>query len=231
MISVAILAGGFGTRLGELARERPKALVPVNGRPFIQWQLDTLRQTNINHVVVCVSHFVEQIFRELSSTSDLKIDIVWDEMQPSGTAGALRGALPLLGDTFFVLYGDSYLTCDYGTVYEAARASHEVALMTVCREEERPNAALSGGLITYYQKNPDPSIRQHMHHIDYGLSVFDKWVFDHNGTAGMSDLSDVFGFLAETGMLAGLEWPERYHTVGTPEGVSELSSFLASRKA
>ena len=52
-----------------------------------------------------------------------------------GTAGAVLQALPLLGDSFFVLYGDSYLVCDYAAAAKEFRTSGKLALMTVFRNE------------------------------------------------------------------------------------------------
>ena len=115
---VVILAGGLGTRLGEITKTVPKALVEVNGEPFLAHQLRLLRSNGIERVVMCVSHLGEMI-REYAgdgSMFGLRLDYSFDGAILLGTAGAVRRALPLLDESFFVLYGDSYLPCDFGWV-------------------------------------------------------------------------------------------------------------------
>lgn len=225
MYSVVILAGGKGTRLGELAANRPKALVPVAGKPFIQHQLQLLRLNDIRHVVVCIGHLGYQIKDYLKNTRDPVIDFCDDGKTPLGTAGALRKALPLLDDNFFVLYGDSYLPCDYAAIQSAFAAAREPALMTVCRVPTRPNVRYDNGYVVQYNKDqPEPD----MEHKDYGLSV---WRKDAMQLTAADDLSDVYCRLANNGQLAGYEWPEIYHTVGTPAGVAATEEFIKSSRS
>ena len=117
-LPVAILAGGLATRLGEITKTIPKALVEVAGEPFVVHQLALLRNAGVQRVVLCVAHLGEQIEAVLGDGRDYGIEVVYsnDGGELLGTGGALRHALPLLGDSFFVLYGDSYLICDYAAV-------------------------------------------------------------------------------------------------------------------
>jgi hypothetical protein len=107
----AILAGGLGTRLYPLTERLPKALIEINGEPFLAHQLRLLRTRGIERVVLCIGQHGERI-REYAGDGTrfgLAIDYSPDGPALLGTAGALRNALPLLGDAFFVVYGDSYL--------------------------------------------------------------------------------------------------------------------------
>src|SRR6185503_3490747 len=80
-----------------------------------------------------------------------------------GTGGALRKAMPLLGEAFLVLYGDSYLECDYQAIAGAFLASGRDGLMTVFKNEDRwdkSNVELSEGRIVRYDKvNRTPEMR------------------------------------------------------------------------
>ena len=111
MFPVAILAGGLATRLHPLTEETPKALIEIYGRPFIEWQLKLLSREGIKKVVLCVAHKSEMIqaFVGDGRKYGVEIDYSFDGEVRLGTGGAIRKALPLLGDTFMVLYGDSYL--------------------------------------------------------------------------------------------------------------------------
>lgn len=128
-LPVAILCGGKGTRLGELTRDTPKALVDVNGRPFIHWQLDLLRRQGFRLVVVCTGHLARKFDGVFDVYSDM---VVVSEGSPElGTADRVRRALPLLGDEFWVLYGDSYLDADFAPVFERHRKIGRMACLTL----------------------------------------------------------------------------------------------------
>src|SRR5580704_8496571 len=115
MLPVAILAGGLATRLGPLTETVPKSLIPISGEPFVVHQLRLLQSSGIQRVILCVGHLGEQIERAVGNGSALGVDVTYsyDGATLQGTAGAVRSALPKLGESFFVIYGDSYLACDY----------------------------------------------------------------------------------------------------------------------
>src|SRR5271157_1692876 len=114
-ISVAILAGGLATRLRPITEKIPKSLVPVAGKPFLAHQLELLKNQGIVHVVLCLGYLGEKIVKEFGNGKALGIKLEYSFDGPTllGTGGALKKALPKLGDKFFVLYGDSYLTASF----------------------------------------------------------------------------------------------------------------------
>jgi len=112
-IPVAILAGGLATRLRPITEKIPKSLVPVAGRPFLAHQLELLRSRGIRRAVLCVGYLGEMIQRDFGNEKfGVKLDYSFDGEKLLGTGGAIKRALPKLGDEFFVLYGDSYLPVD-----------------------------------------------------------------------------------------------------------------------
>src|SRR5687767_15508520 len=119
-LPVALLAGGLATRLRPITATTPKALVEVAGRPFIEHQLALLRRNGIRRVVLCLGYLGEQIQALLGdgAAHGVELDYSFDGEQLLGTGGALRRAAPLLGQVFWVLYGDSYLDIDYCAVLE-----------------------------------------------------------------------------------------------------------------
>jgi len=135
-LPVAILAGGLATRLRPLTERIPKSLVEVAGKPFAEHQIELLRRNGIMSVVFCVGYLGEQIEETLGDGCRWGITIryVYDGPSLLGTGGAVRRALPALGDGFMVLYGDSYLDCDYAAVERAFWASGKLGLMTVFRK-------------------------------------------------------------------------------------------------
>src|SRR5271165_7266186 len=105
----AILAGGLATRLGALSSTAPKSMVEVGGKPFIAHQLRRLTQQDFRDVVICVGHLGPMIvdFVRDGSAFGCSVRYSLDGDRLLGTGGALRNALPLLGDSFLVMYGDS----------------------------------------------------------------------------------------------------------------------------
>jgi NDP-sugar pyrophosphorylase family protein len=230
-IPVAILAGGLATRLRPITEKIPKSLVPVAGKPFLAHQLELLRSRGIHRAVLCIGYLGEMIQREFGdgSTYGLRLDYSFDGPKLLGTGGAIQRALPLLGDEFFVLYGDSYLPVEYRPVAEFFRRSGKLGLMTVYRNEGRydiSNVVFRDGEIAVYdKKNRSPEMR----HIDYGLSLFKAPVFESYATDRPFDLTEVMGKLVRERQLAGYEVRERFYEIGSPTGLAELETLLQSK--
>ena len=229
MLPVAILAGGLATRLRPLTETIPKSLVEINGEPFLWHQLRLLRRNGVTRVVLCVSHLGEQVRDSAGDGSrfGLAIEYSFDGPVLLGTAGALKRALPLLGEGFFVLYGDSYLPIDLPAVESAFRAGGKLGLMTVYPNESQwdtSNVEFADGRILAYEK-----VRRtpRMRHIDYGLGVFRAAAFDRVPDDQPSDLAALYRDLLHAGELSAFEAPHRFFEIGSFGGIAELSSYLS----
>jgi NDP-sugar pyrophosphorylase family protein len=229
-----ILAGGLGTRMRPLTDIRPKTLLPVAGHPFAWHQMQWLAAQGIAEVVYCIAHQGDHIRRywEAEEFPVQSLRYVDEGTQLRGTGGALRLAFEqgVLNESFFVLYGDSFLPVEFAPIWKAFEAGGTAALMTVLKNEgrwDRSNVIYSEGRVSLYAKNADPSTQARMHYIDYGLSVLRRDVI-----AGISetvfDLSALFHRLSVEGKLAGYEVTERFYEIGSPEGLRDLEEFLAS---
>ena len=230
---VAILAGGLASRLGPIAARRPKSLVEVAGEPFIAHQLRQLAGEGVTKAVLCLGHFGDQIaaFVGDGGRFGLEVGYSFDGAAPLGTGGALRRALPQLGESFFVLYGDSFLPIAFAPVADAFRSAGRPALMTVLRNAgrwDRSNASFVQGLVHYDKRAPRPE----MEHIDYGLAVLNAAALDGWPEDRGFDLADVYHHLSLAGVLAGFEVFSRFYEIGSPAGLAETEAFLrAARQA
>ena len=229
MLPVAILAGGLATRLRPATDTIPKALIPINNEPFVAHQLRLLKRSGIGRIVLCVGYRSEQIQEYVGDGSQFGMEVSYsfDGSRLLGTAGAIRNALPLLGDQFFVLYGDSYLPCDYPAIERGFHESGKLALMTILRNDGRwdqSNVEFSDGRIVKYDKTHRSS---EMRYIDYGLGALSRVVFDNVPFDQPWDLSTVYRDLVDRGQLAAYEVPERFYEVGSPGGIQELSEYLS----
>jgi NDP-sugar pyrophosphorylase family protein len=229
---VAILAGGLATRLRPITETIPKSLVDVCGEPFVAHQLRLLSSRGISDVVLCVGYRAEQIEQVvgLGSAFGLHARYALDGEQLLGTGGAVRRALPMLGDEFFVLYGDSYLPCDYHAVLSSFRASGKLALMTVYRNEgqyDTSNVQYDAGTIQRYDKSARSSAMQH---IDYGLGVFRREAFADVPDGARLDLARLYQTLLAKGQLAGYEVAERFYEIGSVAGLQEFRALMETRR-
>ncbi len=231
-LPVAVLAGGQATRLRPLTDRLPKALLPIAGRPFIHWQLELLAQQGITDVVLCVGFLGNDIRATVGSGAScgVRAHYSFDGDTALGTGGALRHALPMLGESFFVLYGDSYLPCSFTELQTAYTASEAPALMAICRNEDRwdrSNVLFSKGRIVEYNKR---SPRAEMAHIDYGLGVLSSRVLGAYPARTAFDLADLYHGLSLRGELAGFEVSERFYEIGSAEGLAQTERYLSARR-
>ena len=229
---VAILAGGLATRLRPATETIPKALLSVAGEPFLVHQLRLLHSQGFRNVVLCVGYLGEMI---VSTVGDgkrlgLQIDYSFDGPTLLGTGGALKRALPKLGEQFLVIYGDSYMPADYCAIAEAFVRSGKPALMTIFENEGRWDASNvwfeTGKILRYDKKLRTPEMR----HIDYGIGILTAGVFAGFPENVPFDLADLYSRLVSDKQLAAYEVNQRFYEIGSAEGLAELDSLLRNNK-
>jgi NDP-sugar pyrophosphorylase family protein len=230
MPPVCILAGGLGTRLGERVADTPKPLLEIAGEPFLMHQLRLLATHGVREVVLCVGYRGEQIQERIGSER-FGIDIRYSfDALPGldGTLGAIRRALPLLGERLLILYGDTYLRIDYGAVARRWGASGLPAVMTVLHNEGRwdtSNVVYRDGMVLRYDKR-SPTLD--MRWIDYGLGGLTARALDRVHTSE-DDLAVLYEQLAKNDELLGFEASERFYEIGTAQALMETEAFLDNR--
>ncbi len=223
-----ILAGGRGTRLGELTADRPKAMVLVGGKPFLYHQFQLLRDQGIGDIVICAGYLGERIEEHFGSGRSFGVRLVYsrEDGRLLGTGGALRQALPLLEEEFLLLYGDSYLEVDYRSVFAYFSQVDQPVLMTVFRNKNRwvkSNVCFRNGKVTAFDKGHGG---RGLDYIDYGLSVFSREIVREIAGGEPFSLDRIYSRLAGEGRLAGLEVFRRFYEIGTPAGLEELREYL-----
>lgn len=230
MLPVLILAGGLATRMRPITERIPKALIEIAGRPFITYQLEYLRDQGVKQVVLSVGYLGEMIETLVGDGSRIGIDVrySYDGAKLLGTGGAIKKALPLLGEEFFVLYGDSYLPINFLDVFYAFRASKKLALMTVLRNDNQwdvSNVVYEGGLLIEYDKKMSSVA---MHYIDYGLGILSRSIFDSYPMDFAFDVADLYHDLSVDGKLAGYEVFERFYEIGSISGLEEAEIYISN---
>jgi N-acetyl-alpha-D-muramate 1-phosphate uridylyltransferase len=228
MLPIAVLAGGFATRLGELTKQLPKCLIEIKGRAFVDWQMELLSKNGYTDFVFCVSYKSDLVQRFLGNGSrwNVQIEYSLDGETQLGTGGAIAKALPLLGEQFAVIYGDSYLPINYSQVEHQFMSSNAMAQMTVYENRDQYDASnvefKDGKLVQYRKGSKEPMFR----HIDYGLTYFNKAAFLDLAEHEQKDLADICTQLSDQRKLEGFEVYERFYEVGSIRGIKEFSDYI-----
>jgi NDP-sugar pyrophosphorylase family protein len=231
VFTVAILAGGLATRLRPITETTPKSLVDVYGKPFINRQLAYLRDQGVSSVVLCVGYLGNMIEEVVGNGEQFGLSVRYSLDGPTlkGTGGALKQALPMLGENFFVLYGDSFLPINFLQVQHAYVQSKQQALITLLKNGDRwdkSNVIYTNGRLVEYNKF---SPRQEMSYIDYGLSVMSAEVLRPYPSDRPFDIANVYQSLSLKGGLAGLEVHERFYEIGSHEGLKDTEDYFFSK--
>ncbi len=233
-----ILAGGLATRMRPLTATLPKALIPVDGRPFIDHQLAWLAAHGVTDVVLSIGYLGAALRDHVGDGGryGLRVRAVDEGTELRGTAGAVRLALDegVLAERFLLTYGDSFLPIDFAAVFRSFAASGAPALMTVFQNQGRwdtSNVIFDGRMVTLYDKQRRSRPPEDFAFIDYGLSAFDRRVIAAAVPAGAkADLAELFHALSVRGELAGFEADQRFYEIGSPAGLEDFTAWVRAQR-
>jgi len=228
-VPVALLAGGLATRLRPKTETVPKALLPLAGKPFIDHQLDLLHRNGIRKVVMCLGYLGQMVHDHLGdgSSRGMQLCYSFDGEKLLGTGGAIRRALPLLGEVFWIMYGDSYMDIDYRAILKAFAADpRALGLMTVLHNAgrwDKSNVVFQDGrLLRYDKKNASAQ----MQHIDYGVALLRGEAVERIAPDAPADLADLYSRLVSEGSMIGYEVAQRFYEIGTRQSLAEADEYL-----
>jgi histidinol-phosphate phosphatase family protein len=226
-MKVAILAGGLGTRLGSLTKDTPKPMLRIQGKPFLEYQLELLKKNNLRQTVLCVGYLKDKIKSHFGDGSQFGVTIEYsEEDKPLGTAGALKNAESLLGEDFLVLNGDTYLDIDYGEAIERYRSAKKLGLMVVRRIDPRydkGNVMVARKVVAKYDRSGEAG---NMTHIDCGLSVLNREALEIVPHGQFFQLDEVYHGLAQRRELVALVTNVRFYDIGSPAGLEEFTRAI-----
>lgn len=246
-VRAVILAGGLGTRLRPVIGDLPKALAPVQGRPFLAYQLELLKGQGITRIVLCTGYGHDLIQAYCGDGAALGQQILYSvEEQPLGTGGALQQARRYLHETFLVLNGDTYFVADLHTLLASHRRGGAPATLALVKvppsPAARPQQAARFGAVTLDAQGHITCFAEKRRRstglINAGIYVFEPEIWAHfprlvpPSPAARPQLSlenDVFPLLAEQRLLRG-HVLEGYHMdIGTPESYAQFQQDMVLR--
>jgi NDP-sugar pyrophosphorylase family protein len=231
-----ILVGGRGTRLGQITDTVPKPMLPVGGRPFLDYQLWFLSMSGITEVVMCVGYLSETLETQYGDASPFGLHIIFShEPSPAGTGGALALARSHLDETFFVLNGDTILDLEFGALTtvmaEDSLALGALALRHVPDAGRYGQATTSGHWITgFAEKSAGGSGL-----INGGVYCLKRSALDLLPSPPCSLEKDLFPHLARERRLLGKSCDGYFIDIGLPETLAradaELPAWMNARNA
>lgn len=228
LMQVAILAGGLGTRLKPLTETIPKPMVAINGKPFLEYQLEWLHRCGFRRILLLTGYLSDAIKDHFQDGRRFDLSIDYSvEATPLGTAGALKWAEARLEDSFLLINGDTYLAIDYGVMVARFETSGTPALMAVYGNADGivPNnvAVSTEGLVSRYDKQRSAGLT----HVDAGAYVFRKQVVDGIPSGRVCSLEgEIFPALVASGELGAYPVTDRYYDIGTFERLALAAQVI-----
>ena len=235
-VQSVVLAGGLGTRMLPVTTSIPKPMIPVNGKPFLQHQLQMLAQFGLRRVLLLVAYLGEQIETYFGNGDALGMEIDYSyEPTPLGTGGALKNAAAQLDDQFVVLNGDTYLPIDYCALLRAFREKKNSAMIVAYHSAMEASDVLLSRLPRNLAVSPDGKVTAYrkrepmgLTHIDAGVVVLRKKALDTISPRRKCSLEEeVFPQLIAQGGMEAWVTTEPFYDMGTPVGLEALAARLA----
>ena len=227
----AILAGGLATRLGALAAETPKPVLPVGDRPFLGWLLQEISRFGVEEALLLTGHLSDRVEASVRAIAaelprPLRLEFTLEPMR-AGTGGALFHARDRLDDRFLLCNGDSLFDCNLaGLLADAASDPEDVVGRMVLRRLDDASrygvVETDGDRVVAFRERGAPGAAGT---INAGIYLFDRRVLD-SVTSACSLERDVMPRLAKKGALRGTLARGYFIDIGIPEDFSRAQAEL-----
>lgn len=230
-MQVVLMAGGLGLRLRPLTNDIPKPMVPILGKPYLEYQIQYLRQYDFTDIVV-LSGYLGRVIRDyFGNGKKFGVNMVYsEEPSPLGTGGGLRYAKDLLDKRFLIVYGDSFLPIDLRKFATDFGKVPAMGMIVVYDNSEgdttvKNNVRLDvDGYVGQYDKRlPDPSLR----FVEAGISAFHKKILSYFPDEPVVSLEEqVFPKLILDRQLMGWPTSQRFYDIGKPDRLGTIESYF-----
>lgn len=212
-----ILAGGVGTKLRPYTYEIPKSLLPIKGKPLLEYIIDNLKCCGITDIIICTGYLGEKIKEHFLDGKKYGVNITYShEHTPLQTGGALLKIKSLIHqEAFLVIYGDTLTHLDFNDLIDfhiEHKSTATIALTTVTQPSNFGQLTLHGiRLVNFYQKNKK-EIKSNL--INCGIYVFQPEIFDYFPNKRSFFLEDVIENLITKKKVNGFVFEEQWFDVG-----------------
>jgi len=230
MESIVILAGGLGTRLRSIVSDRPKSMAPINGMPFLEYQIQYFKNQAFNNFVICSGYKYQYIINYFNNSYDDSIKIVHSkEDEPLGTGGAIKKTSNLLTDQFFVINGDTITQIQLHKMLQFHMEKNADITIALARIE---NNSRYGSIITdednrvidFVEKKENAN-----YFINAGVYLINKNSIDWDSLPIKFSLEkDVFSTMIQSKRIFGYETKGYFVDIGIPTDFQRFKNEISS---
>ncbi len=229
-----ILAGGLGTRMRPLTDTLPKPMIPVQGRPFLEYLVELLKDNGIGEIVLLLGYLPEKVTEYFGDGSKFGVKIKYDITPVEYDTGArIMHAEPLFRDRFLLMYCDNYWPLDLAELtafYENQNVLASVVVFDNRNRMTNNNMLVSpdGFVLKYDKSRTDPNLSG----VDAGFFILDKKVLAlaPGGSADFNFEKEVIPQLVAKKQLAGYMTGHRYYSLGSIDRLPVTEKFFEPRK-
>lgn len=230
-IPVAVLAGGLGTRLQPVLKGAPKAMAPINGKPFLNYLFNWLIFQGTKHVVLCTGHLGGQI-KDYFGDQFGSICIAYShEEQPLGTAGALRHCLSKFHtDIILVVNGDTFCSANLKRFlnWHRCHAFNASVLLSYQKKVQRFGCVETdqkGQIVQFHEKAPGLGSG----YVSAGIYLVNRSIIENMPESQYLSMEyEVLPELIGKG-LSGYKTQSAFIDIGTPESFGAAQTYFRQR--
>lgn len=228
---MVILCGGLATRLGNLSKRIPKSMIQIEGKSFLEYQIENLKKYSIKDIILCVGHLSEKIENYFGNGEKLGVNIKYsyDREKLLGPMGAVKNAESKLEEVFFIMYGDSYISIDFQKVYAFFIKNNKLGLMVVYKNYDKydnSNLSVKDNMVIGHKAS---GITDNINYIDYGTSVLRRKSLNLISEDTFCSTEQFFIKLIIKKELLAYEANKRFYHIGTPNSLEEFREFIKNQ--
>lgn len=233
-MKAVILAGGKGTRLGELTKEIPKPMLPISGKPLLEYQIEWLKSYNINDIWITVNHLKESILDYFWKGENHGVNIrYYEESEPLGTVGGIKALEKELQEDFIVVYGDIMVKMHLGYLMNFHQQKKSDLTLVVHPNDHPYDSDLvetnSQERITCFHSKPHLPDKYYGNLVNAGVYVMSPIIFDYLELGKKADFGkDIFPKITDKIRMFGYNTSEYLKDMGTPERLKKVTFDLES---
>ncbi len=218
-----ILCGGKGNRIKKITKFKPKCLINFYGKPFLFYQLNYLKKNHINNVILSVGYKAKLIKNYVENNINfLNVKVVNDGKKLLGTGGAINKSVKFLKNSFYVIYGDSYLNFNLKNL----KSNNKISIMAIYKNQnkyDKSNVEKQKSNFIIYDKSKK---NKNYVYIDYGVSCLKKKIFKNFKKNTRFDLSDLLQKISKDNKLKGYVVKKRFYEIGSYNGIKQFKKFI-----
>lgn len=236
MQQAVILAGGKGTRMGDITMEIPKPMLPLAGQPLLAYQIEWLKKNGFKEVWLIINHLGHVIEEYFGNGEQWGIQIrYYREEKPLGTVGGIKAIEQELKEDFLVLYGDVLFDIDFERLLTFHRSKASQATLVIHPNDHPYDSDLvatdeSGKVIAFHPK-PHPEEAYYRNMVNAAMYVLSPAIFPYLQKDVPADFGkDIFPHIINHLSVYGYNTPEYIKDMGTPKRLDQVTTDLLSGK-